>query len=328
MRVVVTGGAGFVGSHVVERLVGRGDDVLVLDDLSRGRRDQLPAAAELVVVNVADEAAAAALRAFRPQAVVHLAAQMDVGASVRGPERDAEVNVVGTVRLLRAAADAGAACFVLASSGGAIYGDAAELPTPEEAPAQPRSPYGASKACGELYLELWQRTCGLRTVSLRLSNVYGPRQRGDGESGVVAIFAERLRRGEAPKIFGDGSQARDFVYVGDVVDATLGALTVPAARGAINVGTGIATSLTQLVAALRARLGGPAPTFAPGKPGEVHVSRLCVARAADVLSWRPKVSLEAGLATTLGARGSRPRGHPPAPRFVEPTWREASLPGP
>lgn len=313
MRVVVTGGAGFIGSHVVEHLLGRGDEVLVLDDLSRGKRRHVPPGARLVVADVATESAAAALTAFRPQAVVHLAAQMDVGASVRAPEQDAQVNVLGTVRMLRAAAEAGVGVFVSASSGGAIYGDADTLPTPESAAVRPRSPYGASKACSELYLELWARSSAMRCVSLRLSNVYGPRQSAEGESGVVAIFAGRLAHAQPPTVFGDGGQERDFVYVGDVARATLAALDAPGAQGAINVGTGSGTTLLQLWRALcaGAALGAatPAPHFAPGKPGEVRVSRLCVARAAQLLDWRPTTTLVEGLALTVRQlrRGARMR---------------------
>lgn len=321
MRVVVTGGAGFIGSHVVEQLLGRGDEVLVLDDLSRGRRRNVRSPARLVMADVATAPAAAALTAFRPQAVVHLAAQMDVGASVRAPEHDAHVNVLGTVRMLRAALEAGAEVFVSASSGGAIYGDAETLPTPESAAVQPRSPYGASKACSELYLELWARMGAMRCVSLRLSNVYGPRQSAKGESGVVAIFAECLARAQAPTVYGDGGQERDFVYVGDVARATLAALDAPGARGAINVGTGAGTSLLQLWHALCAGASRgaptPAPQFAPGKPGEVRVSRLCVGRAARLLDWRPTTPLAEGLALTVAQRqrGARTRRGAPRPQL-------------
>lgn len=311
MRVVVTGGAGFIGSHVVDRLLARGDVVLVVDDLSRGTRGQVPAGARLVVANVGHPAAAAAIAEFAPHGICHLAAQMDVGASVRDPVHDAQVNVLGTLQVLQAARLGGCSRLVLASSGGAIYGDAAQMPTDEAADCAPESPYGVSKRCGELYVAWAARAYGMQCTSLRLSNVYGPRQSPKGEAGVVAIFAEAMLRRRAPVIFGDGEQSRDFVYVDDVARAFVAALDADAASGALNVGSGHNTSLNQLVDILAEATGWRASArYAPAKPGEVRHSCLSHARATRLLGWRPEVALAEGLAATVRAL----RGAPPAHR--------------
>src|SRR6266403_3799987 len=243
MRAVVTGGAGFIGSHVVEGLLARGDEVHVLDDLSKGKRENIAPGATLHVADIRDPDGV--FDAVRPDAVVHLAAQADVRVSVERPDFDADVNVLGTVRILEAARRHGAR-VVFASSGGAGYGEC-DGPAPETAPLRPLAPYGTSKLCGEEYVATWNRLYGTPHVSLRFGNVYGPRQVPYGEAGVVAIFMGLLRDGATPTIFGDGLQTRDYVYVGDVVDALL--LAAGHDGGIYNVGTGIETSVVDLCAA-------------------------------------------------------------------------------
>src|SRR5436190_3110735 len=249
MRALVTGGAGFIGSHVVEALLARGDEVHVLADLSKGKRERVAAGAELHVADIRqpDEV----FDEVRPEAVLHLAAQADVRSSVERPDRDADVNVLGTVRILEAARRHGAR-IVFASTGGAIYGEC-DGPAPEAAPRRPLAPYGASKLCGEEYLATWNRLHGTGHVSLRLGNVYGPRQEPHGEAGVVAIFMGILRDGGAPRIYGDGRQTRDYVYVGDVVRAVLAAI---GRDGAVyNVGTRVETSVLELYDAIQEAAG-------------------------------------------------------------------------
>ncbi len=293
MRAIVTGGAGFIGSHVVEALLARGDEVHVLDDLSKGRRENVPAGAVLHVADIRDPDAV--FDDVQPEAVLHLAAQADVRVSVERPAFDAEVNVVGTVRIAEAARRHGAQ-IVFASTGGAIYGEC-EGPAPEEAPRLPLAPYGASKLCGEEYLATYNRLYGTRHVSLRFGNVYGPRQEPHGEAGVVAIFMGLLRDGGTPRIFGDGRQTRDYVFVGDVARAVLAALGQDG--GVFNIGTGIETSVLDLYAAIQAASGiERAPEHAPPRLGELERSVLDVSLAERVLGWRPETSLADGLAET------------------------------
>ena len=227
MRAIVTGGAGFIGSHVVEALLARGDEVHVLDDLSKGKRERVSDAAQLHVADIREPDEV--FDAVRPEAVFHLAAQADVRTSVERPDYDADVNVLGTTRILEAARRHGAK-IVFSSTGGAIYGEC-DRPAPETAPRQPLAPYGTSKLCGEEYLATWNRLYGTSHVSLRFGNVYGPRQEPHGEAGVVAIFMGLLRDGGTPKIYGDGSQTRDYVFVHDVVRAMLAALDHEGGRG-------------------------------------------------------------------------------------------------
>jgi UDP-glucose 4-epimerase len=293
LRGLVTGGAGFIGSHVADALLARGDEVTVLDDLSDGKREHVPDGARLVEGDIRDPAEAFAVS--RPEVVFHLAAQKDVRVSVARPDFDADVNVVGTVQILEAAREHGAQ-IVFSSTGGAIYGECEE-PAPEDKPREPLAPYGASKLAGEEYLAMYNRLYGARHVSLRYGNVYGPRQDPHGEAGVVAIFFNRLRDGEPPTVFGDGSQTRDYIYVGDVVRATLAAEHVDG--GVFNVGTGRETSVVELLDLCTSVAGGALePEFAPPRPGELQRSVLDTTLAVDQLGWRAERSLEDGLRET------------------------------
>jgi len=293
MRAIVTGGAGFIGSHVVEALLGRGDEVHVLDDLSKGKRENVAAGAELHVADIRDPDAV--FDAVEPAAVLHLAAQADVRVSVEQPSLDADVNVLGTVRILEAARRHGAK-VVFTSSGGAGYGEC-DGPAPETAPMRPLAPYGVSKLAGEEYLAAYNRLYGSSHVTLRLGNVYGPRQEPHGEAGVVAIFMGLLLEGGTPRIYGDGRQTRDYVYVGDVANAALAALEHDG--GVFNVGTGVETSVLELAAAIGAASGIDRPAeHEPARLGELQRSVLDVSLAARELGWRPEHSLADGLAAT------------------------------
>jgi UDP-glucose 4-epimerase len=309
MRALVTGGAGFIGSNLVDALLGRGDEVTVVDDLSTGRRENLDGAfatgAKLAELDIRDAAALGTLAGdARPEVVFHLAAQIDVRKSVADPAFDAAVNVGGTANVLEGARSAGAQRFVFVSTGGAIYGEGEgqELPLPESAPIAPMSPYGQSKFAAEGYLTLYERLYGLSGVSLRLGNVYGPRQDPLGEAGVIAIFCGRLSAGERPTVYGDGRQTRDYIYVGDVVAAALAAAESEA-TGPINVGTGRETDVLEL-ARLLGELGGADgfdPEFAPPRTGEVQRISIDPARAAHDLGWQAETGLEDGLRLTLDA---------------------------
>jgi UDP-glucose 4-epimerase len=297
--VVVTGGAGFIGSHVAERFLARGDDVVVLDDLSHGDPENVPHGAKLIALDIRErDTVVAVLERLRPTCVCHFAAQASVVVSVREPELDLQVNVAGTENVLEAARRAGAkVCF--ASTGGALYGSEARRPTPETAPTEPLSPYGASKLAGEAYVATWGRLHGLPNQILRLANVYGPRQSGAGEAGVVAIFSSRLLAGEAPQIFGDGSQTRDYVYVGDVAEAFVLA-SERSEPGTYNIGTGQETSVTELLAHLQVAAGSAIePEVLPGRPGDLPHSVLSNTRARAELGWQPQVTVADGLAQTL-----------------------------
>jgi UDP-glucose 4-epimerase len=293
MRALVTGGAGFIGSNLVDALLERGDQVSVVDDVSTGRRENLNEAARFHDASVTDGPRMTALLAEeQPDAVFHLAAQVDVRRAVADPAFDAAVNVGGTAVLLEAARAAGTRRFVLASTGGAIYGETDRLPTPEDAPAAPISPYGASKAAAETYLELYRRLHGLSTVALRFANVYGPRQDPLGEGGVVAIYCHAAAGDRRVRVFGDGRQTRDFVYVGDVVAALIAAAEHDAV-GAYNIGTGLETTVLELVERLDLE-----PTFEPERPGEIRRSCLDASAARATLGWEPRVALADGLRRT------------------------------
>jgi UDP-glucose 4-epimerase len=295
MRAIVTGGAGFIGSHAVDALAARGDEVHVLDDLSKGRRDRVTPGAELHVADVREPDAV--FDEARPELVFHLAAQADVRVSVERPALDADVNVLGTLRILEAARRHGAR-VVFASTGGAIYGECDDGPAPETAERRPLSPYGTSKLAGEEYLATWNRLYGTRHISLRFGNVYGPRQEPHGEAGVVAIFMGFLHDGGEPTIFGDGGQTRDYVYVGDVVESMLAAAAFRGS-GVFNVGTGTETSVNDLYAAIQRAAGVERePHYGDARLGELQRSVLDRSLAERELGWRPRHSLDDGLAKT------------------------------
>jgi UDP-glucose 4-epimerase len=294
VRAVVTGGAGFIGSTLVDALVRRGDEVHVVDDLSSGRREQVSEAATLHVRDIAEPLADVFAEA-RPEVVFHLGAQIDVRASVADPAADGRSNVLGTIRVLEAATEHDAQ-VVFASTGGAIYGEC-DGPATEDAPRLPVSPYGTSKLAAEEYLATWNRLYGTRHVALRLGNVYGPRQDPHGEAGVVAIFLSRIRDGQAATIYGDGTQTRDYVFVGDVARAFVGA--VGAEGGVFNVGTGEETSVVALWQACLAAAGAEAEAIhGPARLGELQRSCLDPHRAETTLLWRAEVPLAQGLRET------------------------------
>ena len=299
MHVLVTGGAGFIGSHVVDAYLARGWRVSVVDNLSTGDRRNVDPRATLHEIDIRDERVGALIAEWKPDIVNHHAAQMDVRRSVADPAFDAEVNVVGSARLLQACADAAVKRFVFASSGGAIYGEPLAGPQDETHPAQPLSPYGCAKLAVEHYLHYFRVVHGLSSVALRYANVYGPRQNAAGEAGVVAIFAGRLLRGEQTTINGSGEQTRDFVYVADVVAANVAA-AMGAWQGSFNVGTGVETSVNALHAAMASLTGATKPAaYAPAKAGEQMRSVLDATRVRALANLPAPTSLTDGLAATL-----------------------------
>jgi len=297
-RICVTGGAGFIGSHVAEALVGRGHRVIILDDLSSGRRSNVPAGAELVVLDVRSREAAALLVDRGVEILIHHAAQMDVRRSVEDPRFDADVNILGLLNLLEAARRGRVRQVVFASTGGAIYGEQDAFPAGEDHPARPLSPYGVAKLASERYLYFYHCQYGLDATCLRYANVYGPRQNPHGEAGVVAIFLHRLLAGQQSVINGDGLQTRDYVFVGDVVNANLAAIGRPG-FGIYNVGTGIETDVNTIFAHLhRAIASGPAAVHGPGKPGEQLRSSISSALLERELGVAISTPLADGLART------------------------------
>ncbi|HYQ79008.1 MAG TPA: NAD-dependent epimerase/dehydratase family protein [Solirubrobacterales bacterium] len=307
MRCLVTGGAGFIGSNLVDALLARGDEVTVVDNLSTGRLSNLEpglaAGAELEEMDIRDGEALSRLAAERrPEAIFHLAAQIDVRKSLADPFFDAGVNVGGTANVLEAARASECGRVVSISTGGAIYGEGEgqQLPLPEDAPIAPLSAYGQSKFAAEGYLSLYERLYGLSGVSLRLGNVYGPRQDPLGEAGVIAIFCGLLKEGGRPTVFGDGTQTRDYIYVGDVVSAALAAGDADA-TGPINIGTGVETNVLELIEALKGLSGkeGFEPEFAPERTGEVQAISIDAGRAERELGWRAEMDLNDGLRVTL-----------------------------
>jgi UDP-glucose 4-epimerase len=295
MRILVTGGAGFIGSHLTDVFLAEGDEVTVLDDLSRGRTERLHPSVAVHKVSVTDAPAlTAVVERVRPDLICHHAAQIDVRVSVAAPADDAAVNVVGTINVLEAARSAGAR-VLFASTGGAIYGAEAPVPTAEDVPPGPEAPYGTAKYCAEQYLGLYNRLYGTRHVALRLANVYGPRQDPAGEAGVVGIFCGRAARGERPTVFGDGRQTRDYVYVGDVAEAFLAASRSDRA-GVWNIGTGRETSVLELIELIGAAAGRSLdPEFAPARPGEVQRSALDAGAARRDLGWTPRTPVADGV---------------------------------
>jgi len=318
-RVLVTGGAGFIGSHVADLFLSRGWAVDIVDDLSTGRRENVPAAARLIVADVRSDDAARLIAEGSHDAIVHLAAQMDVRRSVADPVFDAGVNILGILNVLEAVRRVPAERaprIVFASTGGAVYGDLSSPPTTERTGKEPDSPYGIAKLASEYYLAYYARIHGLATTSVRFANVYGPRQDPHGEAGVVAIFCGRILKGEALTIFGDGEQTRDYVHVADVAEAVYLAVTGAVPSGArvddraFNIGTGVGTSVRRLAALLIEASGSDSTIeFAPERRGEQRHSYLDVAQARQTLGWQPRVELPDGLADTyswFAARAAAP----------------------
>ena len=308
MRALVTGGAGFIGSNLVDALLDRGDEVVVIDDLSSGKESNLAAALDAgAVLHRADirdgEQVRTILADVRPEVVFHLAAQIDVRVSIERPDFDARTNVEGTVNVLEAARQAGARRFVFSSTGGAIYGETDVVPTPEDNPQRPMAGYGTSKLCAEQYLGLYQRLYGMPTMALRFGNVYGPRQDPHGEAGVIAIFCGRYFEGGRPKVFGDGRQTRDYIYVGDLVEAIIAAGDSEA-TGAVNIGTEEETTVLGLIDAIRDAGDGSndfEPEFADARLGEIERSCLAVGKAREVLGWEATTNVREGIAQTLAS---------------------------
>ena len=307
-KVLVTGGAGFVGSHVADAYLGAGYEVTVLDDLSTGRREFVPRGARFVEADVRSPTARELLAGGGFTLLCHHAAQMDVRRSVADPVFDGSVNVIGLLNLLEGARAGGVRRVVFASSGGVVYGESQRLPHSETAPKLPVSPYGVAKLASEYYLATFAQLYGTETVALRYSNVYGPRQNAHGEAGVVAIFSRQLLKGEPLTIYGHGDQTRDMVYVKDVAEANVRAGEQPLPplvdldSRAFNIGTGIETSVNVLAATLGVAAGRtPEIQRRPERPGELRRNALAVDKAARVLGWRPRVTLAAGLQLTLRA---------------------------
>jgi UDP-glucose 4-epimerase len=313
MHVVVTGGAGFIGSHSCRLLCESGHRVTVVDDLSHGRRDTLPQGAGFLELDVRSPELFDQMKRLHPDAVVHLAAQIDVRRSVADPLFDASVNILGTLSTLEAARRAGARRFVFASSGGAMYGEQEIFPAPETHPCRPSSPYGVSKLCGEQYVEHYRREHGLSTLCVRYANVYGPGQDPLGEAGVVAILLHKMLGDGAPIINGDGEQTRDFVSVEDVARMNLLAVTADA-QGVLNVGTGAETSVNTLAAHLARAIGYRKPIqHGPAAPGEQRRSSVDVRAARERLGWEPLIRLDEGLGRTAEWFRSQPRPSSAAP---------------
>jgi UDP-glucose 4-epimerase len=299
MNILVTGGAGFIGSHVVDALVAEKHRVTVLDDLSSGNKHFLHPKATFVRGRIEMPSTAVLVKRLRPEAMYHFAAQKDARLSVTDPVRDARINVLGILQLVKGTMGRKLKRFVLASTGGAIYGGATTIPTPETYPAHPLSPYGVSKLASEHYLNAYREVGGLPFVSLRFANVYGPRQNPKSEAGVIAIFIRALLRRERPTLFGDGKQTRDYVYVADVVRASVAALTTKH-LGIYNIGTGVETSLQEVYGKLQTLIGTSlSPKRGPGQKGEERRSAIAIEKAREFLNWEPEIFLDEGLRKTI-----------------------------
>ena len=309
MRVLVTGGAGFIGSHVVDAYVTAGHDVIVVDDFSTGKQKNRNPRARFIQADIQDPAVRRLIVKEQVEVLNHHAAQMDVRRSVADPLFDARINLLGLLNILEGAREAGVKKVIFASSGGTVYREQEAFPASEEHPTRPISPYGVSKRAGEHYLYFYSVEYGIPYIALRYANVYGPRQDPHGEAGVVAIFTLRLLSGAQPIINGDGKQTRDYVFVRDVVQANLAALQV-AYTGPLNIGTGIEIDVNQLFAQLRALTNPSVPeVHGPAKPGEQRRSVLSWQRAAEVLGWQPKTSLVDGLRQTVEYFRTQHDGH-------------------
>jgi UDP-glucose 4-epimerase len=300
VRILVTGGAGFIGSNVADRFLADGHEVAILDNLSTGKRANLPAGARFFETDLLDsEAVSRCLAEARPEIVSHHAAQIDVRHSVEDPVGDARINILGALHLFLACTRHQVRKVIYASTGGALYGEGQFLPATEEHPLRPESPYGASKLAVERYLALWKGLHGLDSTILRYPNVYGPRQDPHGEAGVNAIFIGLMLRGETPRIFGSGDQTRDYLYVDDVVDANVRALDAGSGE-TLNLGTGIGTSVNDIFRELQAILGFRGdPKREPPRPGEIQHITLDATRARKMLGWSPRTAFRAGLARTV-----------------------------
>jgi len=299
-NILVTGGAGFIGSHLVDALIKRGHRVTVVDDLSSGSRENLNPRAEFKKLDIRKPAAAALVKSLKPDAIFHLAAQISVSLSVREPVLDAETNVMATVRLLAAASDVGVRRFIFAGTGGSLSSELTKLPTDEAHAAQPQSPYAIAKVASEHYGAFYRNACNLPFTSLRFANVYGPRQNPHGEAGVIAIFAQRMLANEPIRINGTGKQTRDYVFVGDVVNALLSVLDKPRAAGPYHVGTGKETDVITLYKTI-AKLTGYKlnPQKGPADVGAPMRSALDCRKLKRELGWKPQVGLEDGLKQTV-----------------------------
>ncbi|MFC1662935.1 NAD-dependent epimerase/dehydratase family protein [Patescibacteria group bacterium] len=298
MKIIVTGGAGFIGSHIVDALVSRKDQVLVIDDLSSGLEENVPSSVKLIKMDIRDQGLAEVFSKFEPEATFHCAAQKNVRKSVDDPSYDADVNIIGSLNVIQQCQRLNSK-VIFTSTGGALYGDAQVLPTPETYDKKPLSPYGIAKFSVEEYLRYYQSVHGLKSISLRLANVYGPRQDPKGEAGVVAIFLHKLLTGQTPIINGDGTQTRDYVYVADVVKAAMAVLTTTL-RGTYNVGTGIATSVNELYETIRHQGNFAAEaTHGQALSGEQKTSCLDRQKITDATDWQPTFTLKTGLAKTI-----------------------------
>ena len=299
MNILVTGGAGFIGSHIVDQFVGEGHRVSVIDDLSTGKRKQVHGKAVFYKLNVCSPRVEKVFKKERPLAIVHMAAQINVRKSTEDPVFDAEVNIMGILRLLELAVRYGAQKIIFASSGGTVYGEQEAFPASESHPTRPLSPYGISKLTCEYYLDYYRHVAGLKYVALRLANVYGPRQHADGEAGVIAIFTQQMLTGEQPRINGTGLQTRDYIYIGDVVEAVRAAL-VPSVEGIFNVGTGTETTVNEIFSRLKELTNSQCREIhGPAKKGEQIRSVLDASKLEKETDWAPGMSLSEGLDETV-----------------------------